>query len=56
MKKPDFYCTKFIEFHNNIKKFQPDDCTEQCHNCMDEIIDYHFNKKEKGKSNSKIRS
>ena len=47
MKKPEFYCQSFIENHNNLPKFQPADCKEQCSKCMDVIIDHHFNKKEK---------
>ncbi len=45
MKKPDFYCRSFIEHHNYIRKYQTKDCTQQCNECMDKIIDHHFNKK-----------
>lgn len=45
MNKPDFYCKSFIENYNNIPKYQPKDCNEQCKHCMDIIIDHHFNKK-----------
>ena len=47
MKKPDFYCQMFIKCHGNLPKYQPSDCKEQCHDCMDEVIDHHFNKKPK---------
>lgn len=47
MNKPDFYCESFIENHNNLKKYQPLDCKIQCNNCMDVIIDHHFNKNKK---------
>ena len=47
MRKPDFYCENFIENHNNLKRFQPAGCKKQCHKCMDVVIDYHFNKKNK---------
>jgi hypothetical protein len=45
MERPSFYCKNFIESHNHLPKFQPKDCKDQCHKCMDIIIDYHFNKK-----------
>lgn len=44
MKKPNFYCKKFIEDHSNLPKYQPKDCKEQCHHCMDVILEHHFNK------------
>jgi hypothetical protein len=47
MKHPKFYCTNFIECQNNLPKYQPKDCKEQCHNCMDIIIDYHEKKEAK---------
>lgn len=45
MTNPGFYCENFIKCHNNLPKYQPDDCKEQCTKCMDEIIDYHLKKK-----------
>jgi hypothetical protein len=44
MIKPNFYCKNFIEKHSNLPKYQVKDCKEQCHNCMDIIIEHHFNK------------
>jgi hypothetical protein len=45
MKNPGFYCEDYIETHNNIKMYRGRECTEQCHTCMDKIIDHHFDKK-----------
>lgn len=41
MSLPPFYCKNFIECQSNLPKYQPNDCKEQCHSCMDEIIDHH---------------
>jgi len=40
---PDFYCEQFINEQGWIYKSTP--CKDQCHDCMDKIIDHHFNKK-----------
>lgn len=50
MKQPKFYCRAFIESHNNLPKYQPKDCKDQCHACMDIIIEHHFNKKKNDKN------
>jgi hypothetical protein len=57
MKKPDFYCQSFINNHGCLKKFEPNECKNQCHNCMDVIIDHHFNKKniKNGKSQKSLK-
>lgn len=44
MPNPGFYCTKFIEHQNSLPKYQPKPCLSQCHSCMDEVLDHHFNK------------
>jgi hypothetical protein len=44
MTKPDFYCRSFIEKHNNLPKYQTDDCKKQCDSCVNEIIDHHAKK------------
>lgn len=44
MKKPSFYCKRFIENHSHIPKYQPNDCKTQCNKCIDEIIQHHRRK------------
>lgn len=41
MVNPGFYCIEFIRCHNNMPKYQPETCKNQCNNCMDEVIDHH---------------
>jgi len=48
-KKPNFYCIKWINEQGYLKKYRTGECKDQCHNCMDVIIDHHFNKKIKNK-------
>jgi hypothetical protein len=56
MISPKFYCKNFIEIQGNLKKYQPKDCKQQCHSCMDVIIDFHFNKKEVNNNEKKLHN
>lgn len=45
MDTPKFYCKKFIKEQSYLPEYRTTICTEQCDNCINEIIEHHSKKK-----------